>query len=162
MRQAHRCIEWDGWEEGLVESIIGPPEQEDEWIHDARAETHRALHGAPSAPTSGHASAPPSAALHAVLASASLAPAVDSPGDEDPADVIKPGLARRGKRKKVLHVTAAEKEREKGLSGEAGDGGELGRRLDALLTLHGNGDGSVRRKMHWHSDHEEEYEAEAE
>jgi len=29
---AHRCIEWDGWEEGLVESILGPEDQEDDWF----------------------------------------------------------------------------------------------------------------------------------
>ena len=27
---AHRSAEWDGWEEGLVESILGP--EEEEWI----------------------------------------------------------------------------------------------------------------------------------
>ena len=32
LRLAHRCIEWDGWEEGLVESILGPEEQEDDWF----------------------------------------------------------------------------------------------------------------------------------
>lgn len=29
---AHRCAEWDGWEEGLVESILGPEELEEEWF----------------------------------------------------------------------------------------------------------------------------------
>lgn len=32
LRMAHRCIEWDGWEEGLVESILGPEEQEGDWF----------------------------------------------------------------------------------------------------------------------------------
>ena len=32
LRMAHRCVEWDGWEEGLVESILGPEEQEDDWF----------------------------------------------------------------------------------------------------------------------------------
>jgi hypothetical protein len=36
---AHRCVEWDGWEEGLVESILGPEEQEEEWFADVDAET---------------------------------------------------------------------------------------------------------------------------
>lgn len=31
LRMAHRCMEWDGWEEGLVESILGPEELEEEW-----------------------------------------------------------------------------------------------------------------------------------
>ena len=30
LRMAHRCIEWDGWEEGLVDSILGPEEEEEE------------------------------------------------------------------------------------------------------------------------------------
>ncbi|EIW77328.1 hypothetical protein CONPUDRAFT_84449 [Coniophora puteana RWD-64-598 SS2] len=34
LRLAHRCAEWDGWEEGLVESILGPEEGEDEWFAD--------------------------------------------------------------------------------------------------------------------------------
>jgi hypothetical protein len=29
---AHRCGEWDGWEEGLVDSILGPEEFESEWF----------------------------------------------------------------------------------------------------------------------------------
>lgn len=32
LRSAHRCAEWDGWEEGLVESILGEKEFEDEWF----------------------------------------------------------------------------------------------------------------------------------
>jgi hypothetical protein len=28
-------VEWDGWEEGLVESILGPEDQEDEWFQDS-------------------------------------------------------------------------------------------------------------------------------
>lgn len=34
LRMAHRFIEWDGWEEGLVESILGPEEDEDDWLKD--------------------------------------------------------------------------------------------------------------------------------
>ncbi|KAF7350304.1 hypothetical protein MVEN_01334500 [Mycena venus] len=33
LRMAHRVVEWDGWEEGLVESILGPEEVEEEWFH---------------------------------------------------------------------------------------------------------------------------------
>ncbi|KAI0635266.1 hypothetical protein C8Q77DRAFT_693378 [Trametes polyzona] len=32
LRLAHRCIEWDGWEEGLVDSILGPEDQEEDWF----------------------------------------------------------------------------------------------------------------------------------
>ncbi|KAJ7310715.1 hypothetical protein DFH08DRAFT_974394 [Mycena albidolilacea] len=33
LRMAHRVVEWDGWEEGLVESILGPEDIEEEWFH---------------------------------------------------------------------------------------------------------------------------------
>lgn len=32
LRYAHRCVEWDGWEEGLVESILGPEDMEKDWF----------------------------------------------------------------------------------------------------------------------------------
>ncbi|KAI6112096.1 hypothetical protein EDD16DRAFT_1604378 [Pisolithus croceorrhizus] len=32
LRYAHRCVEWDGWEEGLVESILGPEDTEKDWF----------------------------------------------------------------------------------------------------------------------------------
>ncbi|KAJ7274852.1 hypothetical protein C8J57DRAFT_1449329 [Mycena rebaudengoi] len=34
LRMAHRVVEWDGWEEGLVDSILGPEEFQEEWFHD--------------------------------------------------------------------------------------------------------------------------------
>lgn len=34
LRMAHRCIEWDGWEEGLVESILGPEDEEEDWFKE--------------------------------------------------------------------------------------------------------------------------------
>lgn len=34
LRHAHRCVEWDGWEEGLVNSILGSEETEDEWFKE--------------------------------------------------------------------------------------------------------------------------------
>ncbi|KAF7324118.1 hypothetical protein MKEN_00634200 [Mycena kentingensis (nom. inval.)] len=40
LRMAHRVVEWDGWEEGLVDSILGPPEAEEEWYHDLDADMH--------------------------------------------------------------------------------------------------------------------------
>ncbi|KAI0037222.1 hypothetical protein K488DRAFT_39445 [Vararia minispora EC-137] len=162
MRQAHRCIEWDGWEEGVVDSIIGPPEQEEEWIREAKSETHQALHGIPSVPDSGRASALPSASALKRVVSRPGHHYSDSDEYHSVDVIINPGVPRKRKtRRPPLHATAAEKEREKGLSG-GGDEVELGRRLEALLTLHGNGDGSVRRKKGWESEYEEDYEAEAE
>ena len=34
LRMAHRCIEWDGWEEGLVEGILGPGDKEGDWFRE--------------------------------------------------------------------------------------------------------------------------------
>ncbi|KAJ7466727.1 hypothetical protein B0H11DRAFT_2159580 [Mycena galericulata] len=34
LRMAHRVVEWDGWEEGLVDSILGPEEAQEEWFQD--------------------------------------------------------------------------------------------------------------------------------
>lgn len=178
MRSAHRCIEWDGWEEGLVESIIGPEEAEDEWLRTAHAETERALHGAPSALTSGANSVPASGPASAPMQRSKLSRPVivhsraNGSSDDDNEALGPPGILKqsasivRRKSKKrsahaPLHATTAEKEREKGLAG-GGDDVELGRRLEALLTLHGNGDGSVRRKTVWEAEHEQEYEAGAE
>ncbi|KAI0746886.1 hypothetical protein C8Q80DRAFT_1121584 [Daedaleopsis nitida] len=38
LRMAHRCIEWDGWEEGLVESMLGPADEEEDWFREWRDE----------------------------------------------------------------------------------------------------------------------------
>ncbi|PFH45421.1 hypothetical protein AMATHDRAFT_184595 [Amanita thiersii Skay4041] len=35
LREAHRFVEWDGWEEGLVDSMLGPEEVEEEWFHES-------------------------------------------------------------------------------------------------------------------------------
>ncbi|KAJ7735375.1 hypothetical protein DFH07DRAFT_987346 [Mycena maculata] len=37
LRMAHRVVEWDGWEEGLVDSILGPEEVQEEWFQDHEA-----------------------------------------------------------------------------------------------------------------------------
>jgi hypothetical protein len=34
LRMTHRCVEWDGWEEGLVESILGPEDEEEDWFKE--------------------------------------------------------------------------------------------------------------------------------
>jgi len=47
LRLAHRCVEWDGWEEGLVDSILGPePEPESEHVGEPEGE------GGPANPNS--------------------------------------------------------------------------------------------------------------
>jgi hypothetical protein len=147
LRHAHRCAEWDGWEEGLVESILGPEDQEEEdWLREAR---RIALTTGPSC----------------------------SDGEEDAGDacpsvdeVLKPHGVRR-KRRAVSRVTAEAKERERLLATTGdecgGRGGELGRRLEALLSIDEDGDGTVHRTSGWggsehEPEHEPEYEAESE
>jgi hypothetical protein len=39
---AHRCAEWDGWEEGLVDSFLGSGEDEEGWFKDLEDEGQRA------------------------------------------------------------------------------------------------------------------------
>jgi len=112
---------------------------------------------------------------HAVaLATAPENNSEDEEGDACPTadDLIKPQGIRR-KRRPVSRVTAEEKERERLLATTGdecgGRGGELGRRLEALLDDDDddaeNGEGIVLRRARisaWDSEHESEYEAEAE
>ncbi|KAI0311007.1 hypothetical protein OF83DRAFT_1069550 [Amylostereum chailletii] len=163
LRQAHRCVEWDGWEEGLVEALVGPEDQEEEWLREAKTETERALKAEKERVQHGFAS---------LTATAIIAPrTIGSDEDDDDSspsvdDILKPLGVKRRRRRAPLHATAEEKAREKELSaaGDVGHGGELGRRLEALLTLHGNGDGSVKHGKRWASAHDsdEEYEGGAE
>jgi hypothetical protein len=142
LRHAHRCAEWDGWEEGLVESILGPEDQEEDWIREAHM---------------------------VALATAPDGGSEDEEGDACPTadDLIKPQGMRR-KRRPVSRIAAEEKERERVLSTTGdecgGRGGELGRRLEALLSIDEDGEGSVPRShaSAWDSPHESDYEAEAE
>ncbi|KAI6138447.1 hypothetical protein EDD17DRAFT_1500836 [Pisolithus thermaeus] len=58
LRYAHRCVEWDGWEEGLVESILGPEDTEKDWFAEGCwCEVERGWRYPPLRPTT------PSAAL---------------------------------------------------------------------------------------------------
>lgn len=142
LRHAHRCAEWDGWEEGLVESILGPEDQQDDWIREADS------------------------------VAVATAPDNDSSDDEGDAcptadDLVRP-LGIRRKRRPVSRITAEEKELERVLvtTGDecGGRGGELGRRLEALLSVEEDGEDSVVRTRipAWDSAHESEYEAEGE
>ena len=142
LRHAHRCAEWDGWEEGLVESILGPEDQEDDWIREAHSVS---------------------------LATAPENNGSDDEGDACPTadDLVKP-LGIQRKRRPVSRITAGEKELERVLATTGdecgGRGGELGRRLEALLSIDEDGEGNVLRTRipPWDPEHESEYEAEGE
>ncbi|RXW22754.1 hypothetical protein EST38_g3099 [Candolleomyces aberdarensis] len=55
LRMAHRCAEWDGWEEGLVDSILGPEEIEKEWFKVGSSEyDHESLRAAIASPGHDH------------------------------------------------------------------------------------------------------------
>jgi hypothetical protein len=124
---AHRCVEWDGWEEGLVESILGPEEQEEEWFRDVEVEE--------------------------IVSSAGVSEPVSESED---GEVLAASLARR-KRLPFGH----EKERVQMLdtTGDVcgGRGGELGRRLEALLYVN-EGDAVFGRRK---DEEDVDYETEA-
>ncbi|KAG6838112.1 hypothetical protein H0H93_007364, partial [Arthromyces matolae] len=50
---AHRVIEWDGWEEGLVDSILGPEEKEDDWFQGLDGIESRVGVSSPPMPVNG-------------------------------------------------------------------------------------------------------------
>ncbi|OAX40566.1 hypothetical protein K503DRAFT_714283 [Rhizopogon vinicolor AM-OR11-026] len=133
LRMAHRCAEWDGWEEGLVDSILGPEDTEDEWFKDTEGTAD--VLSASSAPVCAESRASTSGANSGALVTASF------------------------KRRKHAGRISLKKEREKeqmlDTTGDicGGRGGELGRRLEAWLSV--NGDKSRRSR-------DEEYDAEAE
>jgi len=159
-RMAHRCIEWDGWEEGLIESILGPEDQEDDWFKEWEE-------ASPDSPT---AAGPDMYGLDAIASKISLndvhngdtregvASSSHLKGNENESDgksgdagssASLPAKTKRvpdgqlephgiGRKKKLAtKVVEEEKAKEKHL-GPGGDicggiGGELGRRLEAWL-----------------------------
>lgn len=144
LRMAHRCIEWDGWEEGLVESILGPPEEEEDWFRsweDACEDQHTPVESTtPSSPTSG---------------SPTL---TESTSDNEDAQkrAAKAKVQGRPLPKKVV---AVEKEKEKLLNATGdicgGRGGELGRRLEAWLYVNGDGHGRVGLEKRWEGEEDD-------
>ncbi|KAF9029134.1 hypothetical protein BDZ89DRAFT_1065660 [Hymenopellis radicata] len=112
LRMAHRFVEWDGWEEGLADSILGPADSEDDWLSDPAV--------------------------------------VEAPDSTE-------GVAGRRKVSvKLPFDKEAEKEQMLDMTGDicGGRGGELGRRLEAWLTV-------TEQRSRWESNVEQkEYEAE--
>lgn len=155
LRMAHRCIEWDGWEEGLVESILGSEDQEEDWFKEWEEPD-------PDSPTAAH---PGMEGLDAMAcritlndghngdARGSIANGNDGGSDGKSEGTGSPGStsAKTGRvpdgslksqgigRKKKLATKVVEEEKAKenqlGPGGDicGGIGGELGRRLEAWL-----------------------------
>lgn len=114
---AHRFVEWDGWEEGLVDTILGPEEHDEEWFKDFDADADSSIHDivAPLEPDTSHGA---------------------DAGEEG---VLATTLARRKPHAKLPFVKEKEKEQMLNTTGDicGGRGGELGRRLEAWLTVNG-------------------------
>jgi hypothetical protein len=140
LRMAHRCVEWDGWEEGLVESILGPEEITDEWFREIDARD-------------GIDATPP----------------LDSADDSQTSrseDILVASLKRRKPAVKLPFAKEQEKEQMLNTTGDicGGRGGELGRRLEAWLSVNGIEDGATDGSpilRRWEDD-DKAYEAEAE
>ncbi|EAU81509.2 protein kinase subdomain-containing protein PKL/CAK/Fmp29 [Coprinopsis cinerea okayama7 len=157
LRMAHRCAEWDGWEEGLVDSILGPEEFESEWfkpganeydMEDLKAmiasphgEEHQELNGRSSSgrlsgsSKSSKASSSRSPAARNRSTTSSSKELMLSPKLTDVKNAVKNGVNGGGMGK--LPPLLQEQQREKMLN-QTGDicggrGGELGLRLEAWL-----------------------------
>jgi hypothetical protein len=121
---AHRCAEWDGWEEGLVDSILGPEEFEHEWYN-----------------------------ADCVNNNDQESLMRDSPQgvDSEPSPIVKHKVIPRNMSRnikissKLPLLREKEKEQMLNTTGDicGGRGGELGRRLEAWLTVNGNANGHV-------------------
>ncbi|KAG7448379.1 uncharacterized protein BT62DRAFT_702658 [Guyanagaster necrorhizus] len=96
LRMAHRFTEWDGWEEGLVDSILGPEESEEDWLNDP------AVTPEPESNSAGAA------------------------GRRKPSLKLPLPLEKELEKEQMLNKTGD-------ICG--GRGGELGRRLEAWLTV---------------------------
>ncbi|KAF7289806.1 hypothetical protein MIND_01354900 [Mycena indigotica] len=136
LRMAHRVVEWDGWEEGLVDSILGPPEAEEEWYHDPDTVEQDA--GSPDSDLDESLSESLESEKDGSLLGESLSRRRDS-GEKAKAGK---GGAATGKPTSKLFAKNLEREKEQMLdtTGDicGGRGGELGRRLEAWLTVSEN------------------------
>ncbi|KAF5350778.1 hypothetical protein D9758_010343 [Tetrapyrgos nigripes] len=161
LRMAHRFAEWDGWEEGLVNSMIGEEEHEDEWFKEIveRSDVSSPLpdaHGGGIGLLVNDSSGINGAGMKGVGAVAD--------------EILKQGLSRRKVSSKLPFVKEMEKEQVLDGTGDicGGRGGELGRRLEAWLTVNGHEhEGHVREvpvtgpRRRWDNG-DDEYDGEAE
>ena len=173
LRMAHRCVEWDGWEEGLVGSILGPEEQEEDWFGAWQEDG-----GAPASHRDP-ALDPEDDGLPELAPGEEMSPDSDAK-PESPVATISPTLlafplpaagvaGAEGERERERErrangvpkvVVAVEKEREKLLNATGdfcgGRGGELGRRLEAWLYVNGDEDGRVGLGRRWEGEDEDD------
>ncbi|OSD08130.1 hypothetical protein PYCCODRAFT_1357782 [Trametes coccinea BRFM310] len=178
LRMAHRCIEWDGWEEGLVASILGPEENEEDWFRSWDEAADSGVGGEPPShgELGGHVTQQAAASDSPLVSGSPTLTASTSSGDDalkrklgaSAAFTVGPvtgtgngngnGNGNGAVVPKV--VVAVEKEREKLLNATGdfcgGRGGELGRRLEAWLYVNGTADGRVDLGRRWEGDEGDE------
>lgn len=134
LRMAHRFVEWDGWEEGLINSILGPEEHDEDWLKDTHSFSTKGV----SSPPVPEAHSPP----HVNHGGSTM---LFSPAPRKKTTTRLPlPLVKEKQKEQTLNTT-----------GDfcGGRGGELGRRIEAWLTINGIEDGhSVG--MWWEKDHE--------
>jgi len=145
----HRCAEWDGWEEGLVDSFLGTEEDEEAWFRDCEDEEN------PEAEDEGDTFPEPVIevrtdskrlpSISPLVGSAKLPPhppaVVRVPVPPIPkrhmsfAAAGKPGMALLPVPQPLLNSNERAKEKMLDVTGDicGGRGGELGRRLEAWL-----------------------------
>lgn len=149
---AHRCVEWDGWEEGLIGSILGPEDQEEDWFvswEDAKrgVETPDRVDTPPSDS--------PESSTSPTLIDSGSEPSSEGAKRRNSIIAIPPSAKPFGRAAVPLaaKVVAVEKEKERLLDSTGdfcgGRGGELGMRLDAWLTLNGDSEGRVELARRW-------------
>ncbi|RDX54617.1 hypothetical protein OH76DRAFT_1340911 [Lentinus brumalis] len=169
LRMAHRCIEWDGWEEGLVDSMLGPEDQEEDWFKEWQDDNAApADDDEEGGGLSGGSDPSPESDAKPESPVASISPTLTAWTTSESEE----GLLRRkmsvtgnGTANGAPAVTvpkvvvAVEKEREKLLKGTGdfcgGRGGELGRRLEAWLYVSGDEDGRVGLGQRWEGNEED-------
>ncbi|KAJ7152675.1 hypothetical protein C8R43DRAFT_1087855 [Mycena crocata] len=180
LRMAHRVVEWDGWEEGLVDSILGPEKFQEEWFHDHEQDPAHYeddddvdVDGGGDENGNGEVDAGIGRSLSRRRdgeAEAIVKPSVNGKG-KGGAKVK--GGATTGKPTGKLFAKDLEREKEQMLdtTGDicGGRGGELGRRLEAWLTVSENASPEDEVNADWpiHGKRgryleDEGYEAEAE
>lgn len=166
LRMAHRCVEWDGWEEGLVESMLGPEDQDEDWF-----KSWDDLNDSPAAEGAHTPQSPLTSTSPTLTESVS-----EGDGEEGKRRVNRSGsggsvakasnnsnnplAARTGGVPRPVKVVASENEKEKLLNSTGdycgGRGGELGRRLEAWLCITGDSEGRVELPKRWKGEPDEE------
>jgi hypothetical protein len=128
-------VEWDGWEEGLIDTILGPEEHDEDWFKDIEVDRN-IFHGLTSPPVPEFSTL----SLH-----------------NDGPSVLVSAVTRLKSSAKLPFAKEKEKEQMLNTTGDycGGRGGELGRRLEAWLIVNGVEEGhSVARR--WERDHHHE------